>query len=273
VRLAFSAWAMPKLPLADQIRIVGEAGYAGIELVHEPHGNLDATRLDASGRAEVRRRLERSGLTATAMAAHGNPLAPNAAEEMARVGAAIDLAADLGIPSVITMGYGRPEEYEAKRDVIADAFKRLAERAARRGVVVALEPHVGQAIDLPEKCLWLIERVGSPHFRLNFDNSHFEVMGVDLDEYLPPLVPYSVHTHLKDQRGLSPSHEFLVPGEGTFDYVRYLAAMQRAGYGGWITVEISMMVQRRSDYDPAQVARASRETLGVAATRAGVALG
>jgi inosose dehydratase len=273
MRLAFSAWAMPKLPLAEQIRIVREAGYAGIELVHQPHGNLDGAGLDAAERAGIRRQLEQAGLTATAMAAHGNPLAPNAAEELARVGAAIDLAADLGVPYVITMGYGRPEEYEAKREAIADGFKRLAERAAGRGVVVALEPHVGQAIDLPEKCAWLIERVGSPHVRLNFDNSHFEVMGLDLDAYLPPLIAYSVHTHLKDQRGRSPSHEFLVPGEGDFDYARYLSAMQRAGYTGWITLEISVMVQRRPGYDPAGVARASRETLRAAATRAGVALG
>jgi|SRR5437867_2200272 len=272
MRLAFSAWAMPKLPLVDQLRIVGEAGYPGIELVHQPYGNLDAAQLDAGARREIRRQLERAGLTATAMAAHGNPLAPNAAEEMARVGAAIDLAADLGIPSVITMGYGKPEEYEAKRDTLVEAFRRLADRAATRRVVVALEPHVGQAIDLPEKCVWLIERVGSPHFRLNLDNSHFEVMGLDLDEYLPRLVPYSVHTHLKDQRGRSPSHEFLVPGEGPFDYARYLAAMQRAGYGGWITVEISVMVQRRSDYDPAQVARVSHETLRAAAAKANVPL-
>jgi sugar phosphate isomerase/epimerase len=272
MRLAFSAWAMPKLPLAEQLRIVAEAGYGGIELVHQPHGNLDAAQLDASARAQIRRQLEQAGLTATAMAAHGNPLVPNAAEEMARVGASIDLAADLGVPCVISMGFGRPDEYEGQRERLADAFRRLADRAATRGVVVALEPHVGQALDMPEKCVWLIERVGSPHFRLNFDNSHFEVMGLDLDEYLPRLVPYAVHTHLKDQRGLSPNHEFLVPGEGEFDYPRYLSAMERAGYRGWVTIEISVMVQRRPGYDPAQIARASRQTLSRAAERARVAL-
>src|SRR5207244_1371939 len=121
-------------------------------------------------------------------------------------------------------------------DQLADAFSELAAYAATLGGVVALEPHVGQAMDEPEKIVSLMQAVGSPHFRLNLDNSHFEVMGRDMDEYLPQLVPYAVHTDLKDQRGRSPNHEFLVPGEGEFSYSRYLRALHAAGYGGYLTI-------------------------------------
>ena len=119
---------------------------------------------------------------------------------------------------------------------------------------------------------WLMQAVASPHFRLNLDNSHFEVMGRDMDEYLPQLAPFAVHTDLKDQRGRSPDHEFLVPGEGTFDYPRYLRALDGAGYDGYLTVEISIMVQRRPDYDPAEVATRSFQTLIQAAHAANVLL-
>ena len=37
-----------------------------------------------------------------------------------------------------------------------------------------------------------------------------------------------------------PNHEFLIPGEGEMDYVRYLRAMDQAGYDGHIVVEISL---------------------------------
>jgi inosose dehydratase len=192
------------------------------------------------------------------------------------VQAAIDLAAGLagpdGPPCVVCMAYGRPDQYELVREAVASNFGELARYATRRGVVVALEPHVGQAFDLPEKVLWLIERVGSPHLRLNFDNSHFEVMGRDLTDYVPLLAPFAVHTHVKDQRGRAPSHEFLVPGEGDFDYARYLTAMDRAGYQGSITVEISKQVQNRPDYDPAATAARSFQTLTAAAQQAGVVL-
>src|SRR5258708_37608699 len=100
-------------------------------------------------------------------------------------------------------------------------------------------------MDKPGRVVSVMQAVNSANFRLNFDNSHFEVMGRDMDEYVPMLVPYAVHTDLKDQRGRSPAHEFLVPGEGDFDYGRYMRALDAAEYSGYLTVAISVMVQRR----------------------------
>jgi sugar phosphate isomerase/epimerase len=273
VKLAFSAWAMRDLPIERQCEIVASLGYQGIELVSAPGAAVDPAGLDAAAKRHVRDTIERAGLGLTAIAGHGNLIEPDAAKRAANeahVRASIDLAAELGAPAMVCMGYGRPESYEVDREQIAEAFRPVAEHAGTRGVTFALEPHVGQAIDLPEKCVWLIEAVGSPHLRLNFDNSHFDCLGRDLDDYVPQLVPYSVHTHLKDQRGIWPQHEFLVPGEGDFDYPRYLRAMAKAGYRGYVTVEISVMIQRRPDYDPAEVAARSYRVLTEAAREAGV---
>lgn len=279
MKLAFSTWAMPQLPVETQVEIVRSLGYVGIELVSMPNSSADALQIGADERRRIRRLLDDAGLALTAIAGHGNLIESDpetrAANER-RVRAAIELSVDLagadGPVPVVAMGYGKPDQYETQREELAQRFGELAEYARQRGVVLALEPHVGQAIDLPERVVWLIDRVGSPHFRLNFDNSHFEVMGRDMDEYIPILVPLSVHTHLKDQRGISPSYEFLVPGEGDFDYPRYLTAMERNGYRGYITVEISVMIQRRPDYDPRETAARSFETLTAAARRAGVSL-
>jgi sugar phosphate isomerase/epimerase len=235
--------------------------------------------VDAAERRRIRRLLDAAGLELSAIAGHANLLetddvqrASNGDRLKATIDLAVDLAGPQGAPCVIGMGYGSPERYEHERQVLAQAFGELALYAEPRKVVVALEPHVGQALDLPEKVVWLMEAVGSPFFRLNLDNSHFEVMGCDLDEYVPLLVPYAVHTDLKDQRGRYPDHEFLVPGEGDFDYARYLRRMDAAGYSGCVTVEISVMVQRRPDYDPAEVARRSFATLAAAERASGVSL-
>lgn len=276
MRLAFSAWAMRDLPLERQIEIVASLGYQGVELVSQAGTPVDPARLDGAGRRRVRDAIERAGLTLTAIAGHGDLIEPDPAKRAVNEGhvrASLDLAADLGAPAVVCMGYGRPEAYGVQKTRIADGFLAMAKHAARRGVVLALEPHVGQAIDLPEKCVEVIELVGSPHLRLNFDNSHFDCMGRDLSDYVPLLVPYAVHTHLKDQRGIWPDHEFLVPGEGDFDYLRYLRAMAEAGYRGFVTVEISVMVQRRPEYDPAEVAARSYRVLSAAAEQAGVSFG
>ena len=213
MRLGYSAWAMRRLPVEEQIAIVRRTGYVGIELVSGPEGSLDAQRLDGAGRRGLRRLLDEAELSLPSIAAHGNLLEtdPERREaNRAQVLAGIDLAADLaggeGPPCVVAMAYGRPETYVSQREAIAEGMGELTGYAEAKGVTLALEPHVGQAFDLPEKVVWLMERVGSSFYRLNFDNSHFEVMGRDLSEYVPLLVPYAVHTHLKDQRGLSPRY-------------------------------------------------------------------
>jgi sugar phosphate isomerase/epimerase len=275
MKLAFSAWAMREWPLERQIALVQRAGYMGICLVSAAEFPFDAMRTDRPERRRIRRLLDEAGLALTAIASHVNLLDATAAD-LDRVRTTLEVAADLTTgeapPPVITMGYGTPERYAEQRSLLAERFGELALHASKTAGVVALEPHVGQAMDMPDKVVWLMQAVESPHFRLNLDNSHFEVMGCELEDYLPELVPYAVHTDLKDQRGRSPNHEFLVPGEGDFDYARYLRAMHRLGYAGYVTIEISVMVQRRPDYDPADVAARSYRTLTQAADAAGVPL-
>jgi sugar phosphate isomerase/epimerase len=279
MQLAFSAWAMREYAVDRQVDIVRRAGYVGICLVSGAEFPLDATRTDAAERRRIRSLLATSNLALTAIAGHANLLEPDPerrAANIARVEATLDLAADLadsGAPvPVITMGYGTPETYAAERAALADRFGELASYAGRRGGVIALEAHVGQAFDRPYKVAWLMQTVNSPYCRFNLDNSHFEVAGDDMEDYVPLLVPYSVHTDVKDQRGRSPDHEFLVPGEGEFDYTRYLRTLDAAGYTGWVTVEISVMVQRRAGYDPAEVAERSFRTLVAASSASGVPL-
>jgi sugar phosphate isomerase/epimerase len=279
MQLGYSAWAMPEMPVAEQIALVREIGYVGIELVSGTRSSLDALTVDAAERKRIRQQLDAADLALPSIAGHGNLLEADPekrAAQLAGIRAAVDLAADLagpdGPPCVVTMAYGRPASYEQIRETVAENFGELARIGAERGVVIALEPHVGQAFDLPEKVHWLLQRVDSPNFRLNFDNSHFEVMGCDLAEYVPLLAPYAVHTHVKDQRGRAPDYAFLVPGEGDLDYARYLTAMAAANYPGYVTVEISKQIQNRPDYDPAATAKRSFETLTAAARQSGVAL-
>ena len=153
---------------------------------------------------------------------------------------------------------------------MAERVAELADHAAAGGVTIALEPHAGEAVDTPTRALELLELVGRPNAKLNFDISHYEVGGVRMEESIPALVGHAVHAHVKDQRGEVPDYEFLVPGEGDFDYVRYLRSMEQHGYAGFVTVEISVMVQRRPGYDPLQVAGDAYATLARAFQASGL---
>ena len=139
--------------------------------------------------------------------------------------------------------------------------------------MLAIEPHVGHALDDAPKMLWLIRQVGLGNVRVNADYSHFLAQGQTVDESMVPLIPWTVHTHVKGARGCSPNHEYLTPGEDDFDYARYLKVMADAGYEQFQTVEISKMVQVRSHYEPYAHAQLAHDTLAEAFVRAGVRRG
>jgi sugar phosphate isomerase/epimerase len=257
MRIGYSTWGMREVPIEEALPAVARIGYSGVELSVSPGWTTELYTLDAAKRARIGELLTEHELVLTSVIRNISMVEENPEKNAANMQSlrdAIDLTAELAQPGEVSamtshLG-GRAEDWEAKRYLAVERLLGLAGYAAERGVVIAVEIHCGSMLNLPERVVWLFEQVDSPSVRLNFDISHMEVMGIGIDESVPVIAPYSVHTHVKDQRGLFPDHEFLTPGEGPFDFVHYLKAMQAAGYEGFITAEVSVMVQRRPDYDP-----------------------
>jgi len=277
MKLGYSTWGMPKVPVDEALAHLAGLGFDGVELTVIPGYTTELIKLDAVERSRIRRLLEKHHLILPAIAAHSSLLSDDAATHaanMARLKGAVDLAVEWVqgdiIPAIDTTPGGRPEEWDAVRDLLVERTRELVEYAQARNVTIAMEPHVNAAIDTPEKVLQLLELVDSPYLKVNFDISHFNIQGLAIEETVAALAPYTVHTHVKDERGLVPDFEFLIPGEGNFDYVTYLKAMQAHGYDGFITVEVSVMVQRRPGYDPFAAATLSYETLSRAFIEAGI---
>jgi inosose dehydratase len=252
-------------------------GYRGVELSVIPGFNTELYSLNRGRKKLIRELLDEHGLALTAVAGHRSILSDDAETlegNLQRLRDAIDLAAELAgegeTPIMVSLVGGRPDQWDTHRQAIVERIGRLVSHAAQRGVVYAVEPHTGTAMDLPSKVVWLLDQIDSPMLRLNFDISHMDVMGIGIDECVPVLAPLSVLTHVKDQRGLYPNHEFLTPGEGPFDYVHYLKAMRAAGYDGFIMVEVSMMRQRQPDYEPFDHAALGYRTLAAAFRSAGI---
>ena len=136
---------------------------------------------------------------------------------------------------------------------------------------LAIEPHVGAALSRPDQAVWLIEQIGTTKTSvLNLDYSHFQAIGMSVEEAVPQLAPHALHTHIKGVSGRWPEHAFLTPGEDDFDHATYLGIMHECGYRGYETVEISKMVVARTDYEPFAHAQLAYDTLADAARRAGI---
>ena len=275
--LSHSTWGMPAVPIEVAVAHCAALGFDGLEMTVIPGWATDAATLDAAERRRIRRLYAEHGLALCGLSGNTPLLSADPdkhARDLARFAGYLDLAADLQAPgeplTVSTTSGGQPEEWDAVKDALAERVGRLAMHAARAGVVVGMEPHVGAALHRPEQALWLLEQVASPALTIHFDISHFNVQGFAMETTIAHLAPHSRHSHVKDERGIAPDHEFLIPGEGEMDYPRYLRGMDRAGYIGHIVVEISLMVQRRPAYDPLATATRSYEVLSEALTTAGI---
>jgi inosose dehydratase len=221
--------------------------------------------------------LQDYGLALPAIAGHTSLVERDpavAAVHWSRLTGAVDLALDWAQgdqpPAVDTTAGGTPAQWDELKPLLVERLGDLVRYAAQRGVVIAIEPHVATMLDTPARTLELLRLIDSPFLKLNFDISHFNVQGIPIAESVAALAPHTVHTHVKDERGLVPHFEFLIPGEGEFNYVAYLQAMQDQGYDGYITAEISIMVQQRPDYDPLRAATQTYQTLAGAFAQAGL---
>jgi sugar phosphate isomerase/epimerase len=278
MKIGYCTWGMPTVSADVFIPFLARLGFHGVELTVIPGYTTALSQLDAAERRRIARMLKDHHLELPAIAAHSRLVERDpetAAAHWARLTSAVDLAVDWALdgapPAVDTTVGGTPEQWDELKPLLVERMGALVRYGEQRGVVIAAEPHVGSMLDTPGRVLELLDEIRSPYLKLNFDISHFNVMGVSIAESVAALAPHAVHTHVKDERGTVPDFEFLIPGEGEFDYVAYLRAMREHGYDGFITAEVSIMVQRRPGYDPLAAAEQSYRTLAHAFDQAGTA--
>ena len=277
MRLCYSTWSMQKPSVDEMIANLAEIGFDSIELTVIPGWSVELDTLDRAERKRIRGLLDRHGLALPAIAGHRSLLAADPAEHAEnwrRLTGAIDLCVDwagsAGPPSLDTTAGGHNREWNECKDLLVERLTKLCDYAAMRGVTIGIEPHVSDVLETPERALELLDLIRRPNLKVTFDISHFNVQGIPIERSVSLMAPVACFTHVKDESGRVPDFQFLIPGEGEFDYVRYLRAMHQAGWTGDIGVEISLMVQRRPNYDPWAAARQSYAVLSRAFDEAGV---
>ncbi|MFO7168582.1 MAG: sugar phosphate isomerase/epimerase [Chloroflexota bacterium] len=278
MKIGYCTWGMPTVPPDTFIPFLANLGYKGVELTVIPGYTTELSRLDRAERRRIAQMLKDHGLELPAIAAQTSMVERDpevAAAHWKRLTDAVDLATEWAIdgtpPAVDTTVGGKSDDWDELKGLLFERMGELVRYGEQRGVVIAAEPHVADMLDSIDRVLELLRAVDSPFLKLNFDISHFNVQGVPYQESVAALAPHTVHTHVKSERGLAPHHEFLIPGEAPFDWVGYLHAMREHGYDGYITAEVSIMVQRRPNYDPLAAAELTYNTLAKAFDEAGIA--
>ncbi|ACQ82424.1 Xylose isomerase domain protein TIM barrel [Beutenbergia cavernae DSM 12333] len=292
MKLGYNTWSTPTLPFGEVVRTLARIGYDSVEVtVCEgwPTDALTATDEDVAGwrTAAGEVGLEISSVTANAPLVCDDETWAGSRRRLMR---SFEVAALLGAGAAlpVSLGAHRPKgpllggnpppivaqtTWDADRQLIEDRFGELAELATAAGCAVALEPHSGAVVSTPEQALAVLAAVASPTLGVNLDISHFAVRDFDLEGVVAALLPHTLVVEVKDHVRTDDGFDFLVPGEGEFAYVPFLSQLDSLGYGGTVSVEISVRRQAKPGFDEVAAAELSYSTLARAFAEAGVRRG
>jgi hydroxypyruvate isomerase len=226
-------WA--ELPLPERLERAAAAGFRAVEL-HWPYDTAPE---------QVRNDCARLGLALVAInAPRGNPgefglgaLPGREADFDAAVGLALDWCVRSGTAMLhVTAGIVPDVEKATGRRTLLANLDRAAAHAGKAGVTVLLEAL--NARDVPgyfyhgvDEVAGVIAELGRPNVKMMFDCYHVGVGEGDLIRRFERHLPLIGHVQI----AAVPSRA--EPDEGEIAYDRVLAAIDAAGYGGWIGCE------------------------------------
>lgn len=113
----------------------------------------------------------------------------------------------------------------------SEGLKWRLDEAAKRGVRLSVEGHLGSIVDTPEKLLHLVEM--TPGLELSLDYTHFTYAGIP-DTEVEPLLVHARHFHC---RGAARGRLQTSFAENTIDYGRVIDRLRALDYDGYFAIE------------------------------------
>jgi L-ribulose-5-phosphate 3-epimerase len=146
------------------------------------------------------------------------------AERWVAEGIEIASAMKVGIILVPFFGKGDLKNDPAGIEAVIAALKRLAPKAEKAGVALALESWLSA-----EDNLKIIAASGSPAVAVYYDVGNSQEAGFDIGREIRLLGSRISQFHAKDYKDLF--------GQGSMDFKAVRGAMEEIGYSGWLVLE------------------------------------
>jgi len=135
---------------------------------------------------------------------------------------------------VIHASYGA--EHPPASQLGLDRFKRIADRAERSGVNVAVE-NMCSAKGIA-KATYVLEQIDAPRLGFCFDSGHHNARKAPEEDMLARFGHRLMSLHLHDNHGARDEH--LLPFDGTTDWPTQMRAIAKTGYRGPTTLEVTL---------------------------------
>jgi hydroxypyruvate isomerase len=223
-------------PLEERLRAVAEAGFPAVEFWF-PH-QFDMAELGRLTR-DLGLEVALFDLEPSESHPYGHWADPDAeAEFLARLDDALRLAERLGCRTLNVLQGAEIPALGRQRQLAhaVDQLGRAARRAEADGVLLCVEAI--HTFDRPGSLccnsatgLEIVRAVDSPWLRFQYDFYHLQLMEGDLIRTVERSVEWIGHVQVADPPGRNE------PGTGEVNFANVLAALDRAGYRGWVSLE------------------------------------
>lgn len=152
----------------------------------------------------------------------------------------LEAAGQMGATKLLTncIGGTWDEEYERIYERAVNSLSLLAPVAADNGITIAVEtvrPEESKCIIRLPELKRLLKDVNHPNVKAGLDTIAMGVAGETPEEWFETLGKDIVHTHFVDGR----PYGHLIWGDGLFPLERYLNVLNKYGYEGLISQEIT----------------------------------
>ena len=227
VRLGVCDWTLGKSGDPAALGLAGSLGLDGVQVSLVPQGDSLAL-ADPAKRRIFLEAAERTGVAIASFAIGDLNDVPLKSDPRAEkwLGQGIDIAASMNIKLILVPFFGKGDlkDDPAGVDAVVAALKRLAPRAERAGVVLALESWIGADDNLK-----ILDRVGSPAVQVYYDVANSQDSGHPILDEIRRLKGHIREFHAKDTKDLY--------GKGSIDFPAVRLAMEEIGYRGWVVIE------------------------------------
>jgi protein FrlC len=157
------------------------------------------------------------------------------------VGECIRTARQLGARQVLIVPtaslYGQTTD--DARDRFHDSLNQLCELASQSEMLLAIEilhPRLTDFMYSSAQALATLETLKHPCLKVVLDTGHLHLAGETIEQAFAALKDAVVQVHVNDNDGLQQQNA--VPGTGTYDFDGLKGRLERAGYDGYLTVEL-----------------------------------
>lgn len=235
MRAGIATIALRRYDVFHALDLAAEAGFEGVELWGKPPHTPEE--FDEEHLKRVRDRARANGLVVHMFGSYARPVLPDFEQKSAD---AIKAAKVLGARK-IRVWAGSKEPAEADDDLwalVCDSLRGFALQAESEGITLAVETHSGTLAATPEGCLRLIERVGAPNLKLNFQV--VDPRNPDLDRTIDLIGDHIVNVHAQNYRPSvldKDKMEISCISEGIIDYDHLAELLSRRGFTGFLEVE------------------------------------